>query len=129
MKNVNVVFVLMSSVVLFLIAIVSFNDAKENLEIKRKEFVEYKNTAIQYKTNHENFSDEVYITEKLETIVKDLGIQNAKIIQKDKTIILSVGGLSSASFQVLFTTILNENFNITKFDVSSNSMLLEIGVL
>ncbi len=129
MKNPNIAFVLASSVVVCLIAIFSFNDAKETLDTKQKEFIEYKNVAVAYKSNYENYSDAEFIHDKLKNILEDLGIKNGQITRKDTTMILSVTNLSTASFQVLFTTLLNENFNITKFDVQTNSIVLEIGIL
>lgn len=129
MKNVNIAFVLASSVVVFFIAIYSFGEAKQTLDEKKKEFNEYQEVALKYKENHENYSDEVYIEEKLKKITKDLGIKTTKITQKEKTIIFEATNLSTISFQVLFTTLLNENFNVVKLDVQMNSIIMEIGVI
>jgi hypothetical protein len=129
MKNVNVVFLLASSVMVFLISIYSFGESKHNLDEKKKEFGEYKDVALKYKENYENFSDEVFIQKKLKKMADDFGIKTAHISQKEKTIIFVATNLSAQSFQVLFTSLLNENFNITKLEIQTNSILVEIGVI
>lgn len=129
MKNINIVFVLLSSIIVFFISIYSFSGAKQTLDEKKKEFNNYQEIAMKYRENHQNFSDEVYIEEKLNKITKDLGIKSAKVSQKEKMILFEATNLSTMSFQILFTTLLNENFNITKLDVQTDSIVLEIGVL
>ncbi len=129
MKNINIAFVFASSVVVFFISLYSFGEAKQNFDAKKKEFNEYKEVAISYKEHYQNYSDAVFIENKLNKITADLGIKTAHISQKEKTISLLATHLSSASFQVLFTSLLNENFNITKLEVKTDSILVEIGVI
>jgi len=129
MKNPNSLFLLVSSIVVFFISIYSFGEAKHDLDGKKKEFVEYKEVALKYKENYQNYSDGVFIVNKLQFIAKDLGIKTAHISQNEKTIIFIASNLSKPSFQVLFTNLLNENFNITKLEIQTNSISVEIGVL
>jgi hypothetical protein len=129
MKNINITFILLSSVVVFFIAIYSFGEAKQTLDEKKKEFSQYQEIAQKYKENHQNYSDDVYIEEKLNKITKDLGIKTSKITQKEKVILFEASNLTAMSFQILFTTLLNENFNITKLEVKTDSIKMEVGVL
>jgi hypothetical protein len=129
MKNINITFILASSVIVFFISIYSFKEAKHTLDEKKKEFSQYQEIAQKYKENHQNYSDDVYIEEKLGKILKDLGIKTGKITQKEKVILFEAVNLSAMSFQILFTALLNEKFNITKLEVKTDSIKMEIGIL
>jgi hypothetical protein len=129
MKNPNSLLILLSSIVVFCISLYSFGEAKHDLDGKKKEFVEYKEVALKYKENYQNYSDGAFIVNKLQFITKDLGIKTAHISQDEKKIIFIASNLSKPSFQVLFTNLLNENFNITKLEIQTNSISVEIGVL
>ncbi len=129
MKSINITFIFISSIVIFFISIYSFGEAKHNLEEKKKEFNTYKDVALLYKENYQNYSDVVAIENKLQHIANELGIKNVEISQDEKIITFSASNLSKPSFQVLFTNLLNENFNITKLEIKTNSIYLEIGIL
>lgn len=129
MKNLNITFIFISSVVVFFISIYSFGEAKHNLDEEKKEFNTYQEVALQYKENYHNYSDAVAIENKLQHIANEFGVKNVQISQDEKKIIFIASNLSKPSFQVLFTNLLNENFNITKLEIQTNSISVEIGVL
>lgn len=129
MKNINPLFLTISCIMILFIAIFSQDSAKNNLELQKKEFEEFKLLAVKYKTQKQSWSDKKVITNTIQKILKSSGIKNANIIQKDKLIIVQMVSLNITQIQKFINNLLNEKINIKKLDLTNNKIILNIGLL
>jgi len=129
MKNLNVLFILGSSAIIFLIALYTFGESKKSLEMKKSEFLAYEGSALKFHNYYENYSNLEGVENKLKTILTKLNIQKFDMTRDNKTVLLYVENISTGTLGELLNELLNQKLNIIKLDIKKDKIIVEVGIV
>lgn len=129
MIRLNNFFILASSIAIFLIALYIFSESKENLQMKKSEFIGFESAASKFHNYYENYSNQSAIEERLKKIITQLNIQKFDMTTDGKTILLYVESISTTTLNELLNAILNQKLNIVKLDIKKDKVIVEVGLI
>jgi len=129
MRAINPIFLLFASMVIFFIALFSFNTTNKKFSQEVVNYTEYKALALHYNAQYDYYSNKKQILNSLQHIIKTAHISNGNIIPQDKKIIFKAKKLSLVTAHKFINKLFNNQFNIIKLDIQKDSVYVEIGYI
>ena len=126
---INPIFLILSALFILGISLFNISEEKINYKIQKAKFIEFKNLALKYGEYQQNYSDKKFIIKRLEKIISSSKIINANILQESKSITIKLNNLKVNQINKFVNTILNQRFNIIKLKITTNNIILEIGII
>ena len=126
---INPIFLIFSSIFILAISLFDISSEKENYKIKKEDFQNFKVVALKYSKYQTNYSNKEKTIKSIEQIIVSSQISKSNILQKNTSVVVKLNNLKTIQIHKFVNKILNKRFNITKFEINTNNIILEIGII
>ena len=126
---INPIFLILSSLFILGISLFSISGEKINYKIQKEQFIKFNKLASKYAQYQQNFTNKNAIVKRIEKIISSSKISNSNIYQDKKSITVKLNNLKVNQIDKFINTILNQRFNIVKLEITTNKIIVEIGII
>jgi hypothetical protein len=126
MKNINPIFLLITSIFVVLISIYGHTTYKNNLEKQETKYNEFKKMALEYHDLKNTWVNLDAQRKLLEKIIKSLQLNNAKIKQEAHEITVSINTNNIKKIDSFINKLLNTQLNIKYLNVTNKSISIKV---
>jgi len=126
MNKINPLFILLFSIVIFLVSLTTLNESKNTLKVLKDEKKEYLKIAINYSMLQKAWGDTSLAQKNIEFMLKAANIQNAKINTHQKELIIDIKNASIKSIDKFLNKVLNDKIIIKDLTLTTNSLFMKV---
>lgn len=130
MKRLNPLYIISLFITIFFISVFLLQQEKDNFKQKSHEFLDYKIKAKEYKDLKDNWTNEKFVNNSLDQILKNKIFSNQKISRTSTNELVKVK-IESDDYKILdnfLNKILNKQFVIKRIEIEKKFINLEIGI-
>lgn len=130
MKRLNPLYIISLFITIFFISVFLLQQEKDNFKQKSHEFFNYKIKAKEYKNLKSNWTNEKFVNNSLDQILKNKIFSNQKISRTSTNELVKLR-IESDDYKILdnfLNKILNKQFVIKKIEIEKKFINLEIGI-
>jgi len=129
MKKIDPLFLLLSSIVIFLIAIFKLNDIENNYIDKKLDYHNYQLLALKYNSKYKLYSDKNIVLKKIQTILNLSNISNATINKSTRKISIYIKDIDIKKVDKVINKLLNTKLNLVGLKITKNSVYFEVELI
>ncbi len=126
MNKINPLFILLFSIVIFLVSLTTLNESKNTLKVLKDEKKEYLKIAINYSMLQKAWGDTSLAQKNIEFMLKAANIQNAKINTHQKELIINIKNAPIKSIDKFLNKVLNDKIIIKNLTLTTNSLFMKV---
>lgn len=130
MKRLNPLYIISLFITIFFISVFLLQQEKDNFKQKSYELIDYKIKSKEYKNLKDNWTNEKFVNDSLDQILKNKIFLNQKISRTSTNELVKLK-IESDDYKVLdyfLNKILNKQFVIKRIEIEKKSINLEIGI-
>lgn len=130
MKRLNPLYIISLFITIFFISVFLLQQEKDNFKQKSYELIDYKIKSKEYKNLKDNWTNEKFVNDSLDQILKNKIFLNQKISRTGTNELVKLK-IESDDYKVLdyfLNKILNKQFVIKRIEIEKKSINLEIGI-
>lgn len=130
MKRLNPLYIISLFITIFFISVFLLQQEKDNFKQKSGEFLDYKVKAKEYKNFKDNWTNEKFVNNSLDQILKNKIFSNQRITRTSTNELVKVK-IETDDYKILdnfLNKILNKQFVIKRIEIEKKFINLEIGI-
>jgi biopolymer transport protein ExbB/TolQ len=127
MKNINPLFLLVASFLVFIISIYSYYKVNTNIVFEQNKFKEYQVLAKKYNTLNTTWADISKQKKVLDKLLISSKVKNANIKENKKIIQVDISFDNLKSLNKFTNKLLNTKLNIRKLFLNKHTVKFEVG--
>jgi hypothetical protein len=130
MKRLNPLYIISLFITIFFISVFLLQQEKDNFKQKSYELIDYKIKSKEYKNLKDNWTNEKFVNDSLDQILKNKIFLNQKIsrISTNELVKLKIESDDYKVLDYFLNKILNKQFVIKRIEIEKKSINLEIGI-
>ena len=126
---INPIFLIVSSIFILIISVLNLNSQKEIYIKEKQKFEKFDTLAFKYSMLQTSYNNKKIIIKNIQSIIRLSKINKSNIQEQNNTIIVKLTNLKTKQINKFVNNLLNKRFNILKLEVSTNKIVLEIGII
>ena len=127
--DINPLFLLFSSLLIFIISIYSLSTTKSNKQKSIDEFTKNNIIINEYKNLKNTWINKKVQRQIIDKLIKILHIENSNITQNKNKITVSIKKSNIQTINKFVNKLLNKKLNIIKLKITKNTLFFEVGLV
>jgi len=127
MKKINAMNILLFNIIVFVLLVILYLSTFSSINDAKNYLIETQSLYASYKNSKESLLVKKDVILHLKSISKKLNINNMKIEQKSKKVVIYFSSFDLKTQEKLLNEIFNERFIILKCKIGKNTTMIEIG--